>query len=131
MKKVLALILAIASVFSLANFSASAESAAENTVVITRGDIDFVFEAGVSEDLMNSFIYAVETECDGCEDAATYGLMCTLFGHKLESSTAYTITHKARATDPRCLQNYYSVAACTRCDYTEKDLISTEYISCC
>lgn len=131
MKKVLALILAIASVFSLANFSVSAEDAAENTVVITRGDVDFVFEAGVSEDLMNSFIHSVETECDGCEDAATYGLMCTLFGHKLESSTAYTVTHKARATDPRCLQNYYSVAACTRCDYTEKDLISTKYISCC
>ena len=131
MKKVLALILAIASVFSLATFSASAEGAAENTVVITRGDTDFVFEAGVSEDLMNSFIHSVETDCDDCEDTATYGLMCTLFGHKLETSTAYTITHKASATDPRCLKNLYSVAACTRCDYTTKELISTEYISCC
>lgn len=131
MKKVLALILAIASVFSLANFSASAEDAAENTVIITRGDVDFIFEAGVSEDLMNSFIQSVETDCDDCEDTATYGLMCTLFGHKLEGSTAHTITHKASATDPRCLKNTYYVEACTRCDYTAKDLISTEYISCC
>ncbi len=130
MKKVLALILAIASVFSLATFSASAENSAENTVVITRCDTDFVFEAGVSEDLMNSFIYAVETDCDGCEDAA-YGLVCTLFGHKLETSTAHTITHKASATAPRCLKNTYSVEACTRCDYTSKTLLSSKYISCC
>ena len=131
MKKVLAFILAIASVFSLATFSTSAENAVENTVVVTRGDIDFVFEAGVSEDLMNSFIYSVETDCDDCEDTATYGLMCTLFGHKIESSTAYTITHKASATAPRCLKNTYSVEACTRCDYTSKTLLSSKYISCC
>lgn len=131
MKKVLALILAIASVFSLATFSASAESAAENTVVITMGDTDFFFEAGVSEDLMNSFIHSVETDHDDCEDTAAYGLMCTLFGHKLETSTAYTITHKASATDPRCLKRYYSVEACTRCDYTSQTLLGSTYISCC
>ncbi|MBR2867916.1 MAG: hypothetical protein IKB88_02465 [Clostridia bacterium] len=131
MKKILALILAIASVFSLATFSASAEDADENTVVITRGDMDFVFEAGVSEDLMNSFIHSVETDHDDCEDTAAYGLMCTLFGHKIESSTAHTITHNAKTTAPRCLKNTYYVEACTRCDYTAKELIRSEYISCC
>ena len=130
MKKILAVILAIASVFSLATFSASAENTDENTVVITRGDTDYIFEAGISDDLMNSFIYAVEAEHD-CDDAATYGLMCTLFGHKLETSTAHTITHKASATDPRCLKRTYAVETCSRCDYSNSTLLGSTYISCC
>ena len=130
MKKLIAIILAAASVFSLATFSASAENTDENTVVITRGDTDYIFEAGVSDDLMNSFIYAIETDHD-CDDTATYGLMCTLFGHKLESSVVSTLTHKASATDPHCLKRTYSVEACTRCDYTSQTLLASVYISCC
>ena len=129
MKKFIALILAVASVFSLATFNVSAETETENSVVISNDNVDFVFEAGVSEDHIHSFVQSFETH-DG-EDAATYGLICTLFGHKIESSTAYTITHKASSTDPRCLQRYYYVETCTRCDYTAKELISSEYISCC
>lgn len=129
MKKFIALILAVASVFSLVTFYASAEGETENSVVVSNGDVDFVFEAGVSEDHIHSFVQSFETH-DG-EDAATYGLICTLFGHKIESSTAYTVTHKASATDPRCLQRYYSVETCTRCDYTSKTLLDSFYISCC
>ena len=130
MKKILAVILAIASVFSLATFSASAENTAENSVIITKGDTDFIFEAGVSEDLMNRFIYVIETEHD-CDETATYGLMCTLFGHKLETTTASTITHKERTSDPRCLKRTYAIDSCTRCDYTATELIASNYISCC
>lgn len=130
MKKILAVILAIASVFSLATFSASAENTDENTVIITKGDTDYIFEAGVSDDLINSFIYAIETEHD-CDDTATYGLMCTLFGHKLESSVVSTLTHNVRTSAPRCLKRTYSVEACTRCDYTSQTLLDSTYISCC
>lgn len=129
MKKIIALILAVASAFSLVTFSASAGGENGKAVMVTSGDTDFFFEAGVSEDHIHSFVQSFETH-DG-EDAATYGLICTLFGHKIESSTAYTITHKASATDPRCKKNIYYVETCTRCDYTAKELISSEYISCC
>ena len=129
MKKIIALILAVASVFSLATFNVSAEAETENAVVISNGNVDFVFEAGVTEDHIHSFVQSFETH-DG-ENAATYGLICTLFGHKIESSTVYTVTHEARATDPRCLKRYYYVETCTRCDYTSKELINTDYISCC
>ena len=131
MKKILAVILAIASVFSLATFSASAENEDDNTVVITRGYVDYIFEAGVSEDHMNSFINAIETEHEDCDDASTYGLMCTLFGHKLETSSAITITHNARTSDPRCLRKTYSVETCSRCDYSNSTLLGSSYISCC
>ena len=49
-------------------------------------------------------------------ESQTYGLTCTLFGHKLEASTVTKVTHKARATAPRCLQKKYTYQSCTRCD---------------
>ena len=65
------------------------------------------------------------------DGTATYGLTCTLFGHKLETGTTSTITHKARTTAPRCLKRYYDYSACTRCDYEESTLKSSTYIICC
>ncbi|MBQ4103735.1 MAG: hypothetical protein IJC90_04660 [Clostridia bacterium] len=63
--------------------------------------------------------------------ATTYGLTCTLFGHKLECSVVATVTHKVSATSPRCVRRTYSYDACTRCDYEASELIDTEYIVCC
>ena len=67
------------------------------------------------------------------EDDGTsiYGLTCTLFGHKLETTVTTTITHKARATAPRCLRQYYDYSSCTRCDYEASTLKSSSYIHCC
>ena len=66
------------------------------------------------------------------DDAATYGIICTVIGHKIETSTTYTITHKARTTAPRCLKKKYNHEVCTRCDdYNKSTLISSTYISCC
>lgn len=65
------------------------------------------------------------------DGATTYGLTCTLLGHKLQSSTVDVITHKVRATAPRCLRKTYDYDACTRCDYETSELIATENIYCC
>ena len=62
---------------------------------------------------------------------ATCGLTCTLFGHKLESTTVRSVTHKARATAPRCLEQTYDYDACTRCDYEKSTLLGSSYIYCC
>lgn len=129
MKKILAFILAMASVFSLMTFTASAEEAAEDTVVIVRGNVEYIFDASASEDLRESFIADCENEHD--DGVETCGVLCTLFGHKLETSTPSTITHNARTTAPRCLRRVYSVESCTRCDYSSKTLKSSTYISCC
>lgn len=63
--------------------------------------------------------------------ATTYGLTCTLLGHKLQNSTVEVITHKVSATAPRCQCKTYLYQACTRCDYETSQLIATEYIFCC
>ena len=65
------------------------------------------------------------------DDIATYGITCSLFGHKIQSTTTYTITHKARTTSPRWLKKTYRYDSCTRCDYEESVLISSTYIICC
>ena len=66
------------------------------------------------------------------DGATTYGLVCTVIGHKIDTSTVYTITHKARATAPRCLRKTYRHEVCTRCDdYETSTLIGSTYLYCC
>ena len=65
------------------------------------------------------------------DGTSVYGLTCTLLGHKLENTSVSTITHKVRATAPRCKEETYIYQACTRCDYENATLVKTEYIYCC
>ena len=129
MKKIIALILVVVSVFCVMSISAYAEDANENTVTVTVNETVFVFAADTTEDFRNKFIAHYFSHED--EGTAAYGLTCTLFGHKIESSVVTTITHKAKATDPRCLRETYNVETCSRCDYTSKTMIGSAYISCC
>lgn len=119
----------VVSLFFVMSVSAYAEDESENTVTVTVTETEFIFDANTTEDFRNKAIDHHFNKSDG--DIATYGLMCTLFGHKLESSVITAITHKARATDPRCLRERYNTEVCSRCDYTNSVLISSEYISCC
>lgn len=60
------------------------------------------------------------------------GLTCTLFGHKIETGTVSTITHKVKTTAPRCLKETFDYEICSRCDeYSEYTLIGSQYINCC
>lgn len=128
MKKIIALILVVVSLFSVMSISAYAEETAENTVTITVNETVFIFDADTTEDFRNKFIAHYFNHDDG---AAAYGLTCTLFGHKIESSVVTAVTHKVNSTDPRCLQERYNVETCSRCDYTNKTMLSSLYISCC
>ena len=65
------------------------------------------------------------------DTAEPYGIMCTLFGHKYEETTAEIITHKVRASAPRCSRERYRVQVCSRCDDIVYTLQSQTYISCC
>lgn len=63
--------------------------------------------------------------------ATTYGLTCTLLGHKYVNTAVSTINHKVRVTEPRCLERTYDYEECTRCDYSKSTLINSVYIYCC
>lgn len=73
--------------------------------------------------------YSVENPAD--DGVATCGVTCTLFGHKLETSTVVKVTHNVRTTSPKCLKKTYAYEACTRCDYDNSTLLSSQYIICC
>ncbi len=59
-------------------------------------------------------------------------IICTLFGHKLSDQVTVTATHhKVNQYQPRCLMEVYHVTYCTRCDYTDSQLVDSIYIFCC
>lgn len=128
MKKIFAFIISAVLVFGIMSISVSAEDTSEN-IIVNDGQTVFVFENGVSSEMQSRFIADYYNLND--DNAETYGLTCTLLGHKLESSNVSTVTHKVRSTDPRCLKEYYEFEACSRCDYSNSTLLNSIYISCC
>lgn len=126
-KRFLAILMAAiisVSIFAMPSSAAEAEEPQAHIEVYFEDDnLSEEFKAKATAYFLNG-----APEEDG---AATYGLTCTLFGHDLEIGTTYTITHKARATEPRCLKQTYNYSACTRCDYEASTLISSTYIYCC
>ena len=126
MKKIISLILSLCIILSLGVIPASAEEAVETndvTIIIHNEDI-----SEETKEKLIAFYSDPETQVN---DATTYGLTCTLFGHKLESTVTTVITHKVRTTAPRCQEKTYTYEACTRCDYENSTLIGTTYIYCC
>ena len=129
MKKIIALIMAIVSLLCVMSVSAGAEGVSEDTVTVTVNETVFIFDADTTEEFREK---AMAHYFNGEDDStAAYGLTCTLFGHKLTSSVVTAVTHKERATDPRCLRETFNVETCSRCDYVNSTLLGMEYISCC
>ena len=127
-KRLVAMLIAIAIAMCLFVMPSSAAGEAEQThtnieIIFEDETLSEEFKARATAHFLNG-----APEDDG---TATYGLTCTLFGHKLETGTTTTITHKARATAPRCLEQIYNYSACTRCDYEASTLKSSTYIHCC
>lgn len=130
-RKLLALILALCTILSLSIIpvgAAEEHNHDEIEVVILNEDISEEAKEKIIAYYMNGEHEHESTD----DDAATYGIICTVIGHKIETTTTYTITHKARTTAPRCLRKTYRHEVCTRCDdYNISTLISSTYIFCC
>lgn len=97
-----------------------------------KNDIEIIIHDEVSEETKEKieryFANGAPAEDDG---TTTYGLTCTLLGHKIECTSISTIEHKVRATSPRCLEKTYDYEECTRCDYEKATLVNSMYIVCC
>lgn len=125
-KKISALILAIAMLacmFIMPANAAETENHEHFEIIIVNENI--------SDETKGKAIafYTAGGEEEEC--TTTYGLTCTLLGHKTETTRVYKITHEARSTDPKCLKKTYDYTACSRCDYEESLLLSSVYIICC
>lgn len=130
-KKLLALTLAICTLLTLFVMPVGAAdecSHDEIEIIILNEDISEEAKAKIYA-YYSDPDHNQETEEDG---AATYGLICSVIGHKIETSNTYVITHKARTTAPRCLKKTYKHEVCSRCDdYSKSTLTSSMYIACC
>lgn len=125
-KKILSLILAViilSCIFIMPANAAETEAHEHFEIIIVNKDI--------SEETKEEIIAFYTNGGEEKEGVATYGITCTLLGHKTESSYVYKINHEVRTTAPRCLKKTYDYITCTRCDYSESVLISSEYIFCC
>ena len=125
-KKVFSLILALATLLCAVIIPANAKETK------THNHIEIYIEGNnISEETKEKAINFYTNGGEEKEGVATYGLTCTLLGHKLESTIIKTITHKVRSTSPRCLEKKYNYEACTRCDYESSTLLTSFYIACC
>ena len=98
---------------------------------ITNNDVEIIIHEEVPAETKAKIEKYFATGEPAANNNVTYGLTCTLFGHKIEGTAISTITHKVRATSPRCKKQTYNYEECTRCDYETSTLMSTEYIACC
>lgn len=94
----------------------------EDTTVIFQENSEFSAE---EKQLIAEYIV------NGNNGVSTYGIRCTLFGHKYTEESVITITHCVYPTAPRCLKEFFMIKTCSRCDNTEVERIGYTYIDCC
>lgn len=127
MKRIFAILLVLTLLICTFALPVSAKNTTDKN-----NDIEIIIHDEVSEETREKieryFANGEPVENDG---ATTYGLTCTLLGHKIECVAVSTINHKVRTTSPRCLKNTYDYEECTRCDYEKSTLINSIYIVCC
>lgn len=58
-------------------------------------------------------------------------LICNIFGHKNTTEGVSTITHKVLAESPRCLEEFFTITTCSRCNESTVERTGYRYISCC
>ncbi len=124
--KLLSITLALATLICAVIIPANAAEADANEHIEI-----YIQNENISEETKEKIIAFYTNGGEEKDGATTYGLTCTLFGHKIESSTVTTINHKVRSSAPRCLEKTYDYESCTRCDYEESTLKAQEYIYCC
>lgn len=128
MKKILTIVLAL---FLLCTFTVSSFATAEETYVYELNGVTVIFDAedawdaATRETVAHLLVYGDEG------DATTYNLLCTMFGHKYETRAVTTITHCVQTAQPRCLEEYFDVSLCSRCEDSVTERIGYCYITCC
>lgn len=128
--KTISIILAL--VFALSSLQICAFATNETDEVViehVNDDMSIAFHNPVTAETKEKIIAHFTDE--NCTLVESRGITCTLLGHKLETGTTSTITHKVKSTAPRCLMETFRYEICSRCDYSNYTLIASEYVFCC
>lgn len=127
MKKILVVLLAIVLTFG-ATLGVSADDVIGNTYQIENVTVIFDTDSQFSSEQQEIIAELLVNPEYGVSQA---NLICNIFGHKNTSETVITITHKAKANSPRCLQENFTVTTCSRCNESTVERNSLFYITCC
>lgn len=133
MKKILIGIMVTIIITSMCGITTGAQS---DTAIYEIGDVVVIFDSNSSftskEQEQLAILIASQATNFNHNQSASYGLVCTLLGHKYGSSeTVTSIVHKVNDAAPRCKRESYSITKCTRCDHAETALLGSYFINCC
>ena len=131
MKRLLCLCLSIVLTVIL-GISPSANANSSNIVELNGYTIVFEEDTVFTSDEQLALAQRVVTHDSSNESSSQpYGVMCTLFGHKTTTEPIIVIEHCVQAAQPRCVEYYENLTVCSRCDYSNIEIISSQYIYCC
>ena len=111
-----------------ATIGVSAESNAGNTYQIDNITVLFDTNSQFSEEQQEMIAQLLVNPEYGVSQA---NLICNIFGHKNTQEGVSTITHKVLAESPRCLEEFFAITICSRCNESTVERTGSRYISCC
>ena len=131
MKRLISFFLALMLAISLCLIT-SANSTDSNTITV--GNYTIIFDETstlTQEEKLHIAQLRANHNHETDNHASTYGVMCNLFGHKTTTETIIVVEHQVSPTAPRCLENVEELTVCSRCDYTNVEILGSIYIYCC
>ena len=136
MKKTISLFLSLALVFSLCAASVFQIGAADVLEYVrVKGDTEIKVEhTDLTDEEIERVIGIAEQAKSGESDEygiSTCNVLCSVFGHKIKTSSVSITEHRVYDTYPRCLQEIYEVEICERCNYQDARLVRSVRVGCC
>lgn len=127
MKKIAVVLFTFILVIST-TLSISADEITGNTYQINNVTVVFEADSVLSVEQQEMIAQLLVTPEYG---ASQINLICNIFGHKNTQEGVSTITHKVLPDSPRCLQEFFTITLCSRCNESTVQRTSYFYISCC
>ena len=131
MKKAMKRLVAVVMFVTLTIFATlgvSADTNVGNTYQIENVTVIFDAESQLSVEEQERIAQLLVTPEYGVSQA---NLICSLFGHKNTLEGVTTITHKAKVNSPRCLEEFFTITVCSRCNESTVERDGMSYITCC
>ena len=131
MKKIMKRLVTVVMLVTLticATLGVSADTDAGNTYQIENVTVIFDADSQLSAEQQENIAELLVNPEYGVSQA---NLICNIFGHKNTQEGVSTITHKVSATSPRCLQEFFTITTCSRCNESTVERNGMRYISCC
>ena len=127
MKRLTIILLTIILVFA-GTISVSADEMNSDVYQIDNITVIFDADSQLSNEQKEAIVQLLVNPEYGVSQA---NLICNIFGHKNTQEGVSTITHKVSATSPRCLEEFFTITTCSRCNESTVERNGMAYISCC